>query len=316
MKRLSLFTMVATASLCVFALDEFGEFATAKSEHPEFFRPGVCDNAFLSGNPWYVYCGDAEKCFDSELDSELYEEAEIQAKQNFYEYFRKNDPHVKVEVSGGRKLYQYAEGNMRYVVLGVPKDGVKVVNSPVITDLPENTGAREPSVEVASPAPTPSVASEPTISPKAIEEKTRQEETAAVEPLGKSSESSIQAQTTEEVQNDELDDVQKLQIYRARLENNPNDFRVRIRMARIFDRQGNVKRALRNLEDAAKLIVQDEYTVPADKAPDLHEIAVYAEEHDAGAMAIKCYRMLQRMGVPEEAAFATRRLSDLMLHYQ
>ena len=116
-------------------------------------------------------------------------------------------------------------------------------------------------------------------------------------------------------QPDEISDTEKLKILRARLVKNPGDFHTRIRMAKIFDLQGNEKRALRNYSDAARLLVQAKDALADEKIDALSEIASYEEEHGAGALALKHYRALQRMG-GKGAAIATSRISRLLLRYK
>ncbi len=289
MKALVLLIFCLLCGLTCLALGEFGEFQAARQSHPEFFRPGVVEDARLGDEPWYVYCGEAEKCFDEEQASELYEEAEVQAKLNFYSYFQKREknPAVKVGVVAARKLYQFTEGNMYYVVLGVPKSGVSV------------------SVPVANPAPPVIVQTKPISQPSLPLAQ------AVVSPVGQPA-----AESPSNVkQPNEIGDAEKLKILRARLVKNPGDFHTRIRMAKIFDSQGNERRALRNFSDAARLLVQAKDVPVSEKIDVLNEIASYEESHGAGALALKHYRALQRMG-GKGAAIATSRISRLLLHFK
>lgn len=311
MKRIIVGVAVLLVAGAGLALNEFGNLVQAQGEHPEFFKPGSVTETTLDGAVWYVYCGDAEKCFSEEKSEELYQEAEIQAKMNLYEFFvRKNkDCKVDVSVTKVRKLYQFADGKEFYVVMGVPKANVvvtvtpmapaAVVDQPVVPVVKAVSTVQPPvvmsPVSFANPAPVCSV--------------TQQPKQPSVAEGDASAEQTIPA-------SDGLTDDQKLMVLRARLDARPEDFRVRMRMARIFSCQGNSRRALRNYADAARLIALDEYTVAADKAVDLKEIAQFEEVNGAGAMALKHYRVLQRLGGPDDAAFATRRISALLLRYE
>ena len=126
MQRLGLLIFLMSALSSGFAMNEFGEVATVKKTHPDFFRPGVVSKTQLNGEDWYVYAGDAEKCFKEETDAELYEEATVQAKMNFFNHFAKQDPKVKVQVVGALTLYRVEEGTMRITVLGVPVKNVTI----------------------------------------------------------------------------------------------------------------------------------------------------------------------------------------------
>ena len=344
MKTLGLLTFYLLCGLTCLALGEFGEFQSARQSHPEFFRPGVVEDARLGDESWYVYCGEAEKCFNEEQDSELYEEAEVQAKLNFYSYFQKKEknPAVKVGVATGRKLYQFTEGKMYYVVLGVPKSGVSV-SVPVAKPAPpvsvQKKPISQPSIPaaqaVASPAkqtekpqtphPTaPTVVSKPTVTPVSPPVTSANQGAAAQPSSGENPVAGIVApaagQPAMEAPADvkqpgEIDDAEKLKILRARLVKNPGDFHTRIRMAKIFDSQGNEKRALRNYSDAARLHVLAKDAAVDEKIDVLSEIASYEESHESGALALKHYRALQRMG-GKGAAIATGRISRLLLRFK
>lgn len=333
MKTLGLLTFCLLCGLTCLALGEFGEFQAARQSHPEFFRPGVVEDARLGDEPWYVYCGEAEKCFNEEQDSELYEEAEVQAKQNFYSYFQKqeNNPAVKVGVATGRKLYQFTEGKMYYVVLGVPKSGVSV-SVPVAKSAPPVTVLNKPTPRPAPPAslvaappaketvkpqnPHPTihaVVPKPTVTPPPQPVTSGGVLTAGiVVPAAAQPVAEVPADGK---QPDEISDAEKLKILRARLVKNPGDFHTRIRMAKIFDSQGNERRALRNYSDAARLLVQAKGVPVGEKVDVLSEIASYEESHGAGALALKHYRALQRLG-GKGAAIATSRISRLLLRFK
>lgn len=306
--KIGLMVLAALCAAACFAKDEFGDLASAKAQHPEFFKPGSVLETSLNDAPWYVYCGDAERCFKDETEEELYQEAEVQAKTLFWEYFAKKDKSTKVSVSGSRRMYQVADGAMRYVVMGVPKSGVKVTKgaafAPVVPAPAKPVATPVPVKSVVAPAPARSVENVPVVAPapasaKPVERKPVERKCAASE----------EASAT-------LDDDGKLAILRARLEKKPLDFRCRIRMARIFNAQGNERRALRNYVDAARLIVLDEYTANEDKVDDLLEVAQYAEALGAGGLALKYYRVLQRMRVPSHAAIATSKISRLLLRFE
>ena len=333
MKTLGLMICCVLGGLTCLALGEFGEFNSVRQSHPEFFRPGVVEDARLGDEPWYVYCGEAEKCFNEEQDSELYEEAEVQAKLNFYSYFQKKEknPAVKVGVATARKLYQFTEGKMYYVVLGVPKSGVSV-SVPVAKPAPPVTVQKKPASQpslpaaqvVVSPAKetekpqtphpaVPAVVSKPTVTP--VSPPVTSDAVPAV-GIAVSAAGQPAAEAPADVkQPDEIGDAEKLKILRARLVKNPGDFHTRIRIAKIFDSQGNEKRALRNYSDAARLLVLAKDAAVDEKIDVLSEIASYEEGHGAGALALKHYRALQRMG-GKGAAIATGRISRLLLCFK
>lgn len=308
MKRLASMVLVAGLAVTGLAHDEFGPLAEAKVRHPEFFEAGAVLEASLGNDIWYVYCGDAEKCFSEETDSELYQEAEIQAKTNFLEYFVRQEKtkSVSVSVSGARRMYELAADNMRYVVMGAPKASVRVAISQVVPapDVPVTAVKDVP--KESKPLPIANVPAQGDC-PVDGGMSTESEKPAlrVAPPTDKPSD-----------ENEEMGDEEKLNILRARLERRPDDFNVRMRMARIFARQGKPKRAVRNYADAVRMMVVDVYTDRDEMASAVCEAAEFEERNGAGALALKHFRVLQRIGNQQQIAKATGRISFLLLHFQ
>ena len=120
-------------SMTVFALDDLGTLEKAREEHPAIFVPGNVLEYTIGNEIGYVYNGEAEKCFEGELaesDAELFQEASLDAKKNLYDFLTKDDKSLEVQMSGVRKLYEFAEAKMRRVVLFVGKDKVSVTARP------------------------------------------------------------------------------------------------------------------------------------------------------------------------------------------
>ena len=323
MPGLFLLTCALINGACL-ALNEFGEFNSARQAHPEFFKPGVVDTAKLGDEPWYVYCGEAEKCFDEEQVSELYEEAEVQAKMNFYGYFQKREknPAVKVDASSARKLYQYADGKMYYVVFGVPQSGVNV-SVPLVPakaaqvaaqPAPAGTGnVPVQPVQASTPKPETAQTAAPVAAVPASKPEAGQEQATAAAPASAAAPApAAMPKPAGDTGGQTISDDEILGKLRMRLRQNPDDFNTRIRMARIFERQGKPLRALRNYSDAARLITADTKKDSAKKIEALVEIAEYEESHLAGALALKHYRVLRRMG----SLIANSRISRLLLKYK
>lgn len=279
-------------------MNEFGSLESAKAQHPEFFKPGNVTEALLDSEPWYVYCGDAEKCFDDEVESELYEEAEVQAKCHLYNHFSKDNPAVRVSAEGARRMYQFAESEFRYVVVGVPKSGVTVTVSPApVADGPESI-IPVPSAQASAAAPK--------ISPSPPNPTLEAEVSAKRSALGV-----VDAHKVAE--NSPVDDEARLKAYRKRLAENPNDYHVRMRMARLFARQGNPRRACRNYADAVRIIANDPYSSQDEKSSAIKEVADFEAASGFGGAALKHFRLLQKIGTPECSIYATGRISRLII---
>ena len=311
MKRLASMVLVVSFAVTGIARDEFGPLSEAKAKYPEFFEAGAVLESSLGNATWYVYCGDAEKCFSEETDSELFQEAEIQAKTNFYEYFvkREKTTSVNVTVNGARRMYEFADGAMRYVVMGAPKAAVQV-SVPQAMPVPVKPAptARTTMAE-STPLPIGGV-SAPESTP--VADKVEAEPKESSETI----ETSQPAPVNSPEGNREIDDEEKLNVLRARLEKKPGDFNVRMRMARIFARQGKPKRAVRNYADAVRIMVADDDTGREEKADAVCEVAEFEEKNNAEALALKHFRVLQRIGNQQQSAKATGRISLLLLHYK
>ena len=308
MQRLGLLISAVLAVGSSLAMNEFGDLGTAKGKHPDFFRPGTVVKASLGGVEWYVYCGDAEKCFKDESDSELYEEAEVQAKMNFFNHFAKKDPGVTVDVKGAVKMYQCADGVQRLVVMGVPVKNVVVtpgVKEKTVTPTEKKTVVVQAPVKVNASVQKPVGASKSV----AVDLKAEQKQ---IVPISKG-EAARPVRPVVEDKETSVSDADKLEVLRERLEKTPRDYHLRIRMARIFARQGNVKRALNNYSEATRLMDLDAMRSDADMVADLFEVAKYEDQNGDGAKALKHYRILLKMGNRDISRYANSRISNLLL---
>ena len=244
-------------SLCLIsfycpARNEFGTLEEAKAAHPEYFKPGVALTAMRRGEPWYVCCGKAERCFAQETDVDLYDEAEIQAKCHLHGYFSGTNRGAVVSASGTRRMYQWGDGKSCYVVIGGPRSGISVSFQ----------------------------------SPSHGEEGSRKKL------------------------------VSRLADCQGRIKGCPSSVNLRLQMARISARKGDVSQACRTYAEAVRIILADASSGKEEKAAVLREVADYEAEAGSGGLALKYFRLLQRSGVPEQAKYATERISCLLLNYR
>lgn len=140
----------ALSTLCTtfaaFAADELGTLSEARKHHPAVFVSGNVLPYTISGVEGYTCTGEAEQYFtgkQAETDSELYQEARLDAKGNLLKYLKKERPACEATLSGVRVMYQYADGKMRYVVCFVPKTSV-LIKEPK-QEVFKETGAQEAS---------------------------------------------------------------------------------------------------------------------------------------------------------------------------
>jgi len=120
---------VFCASIPLFSYEDLGSLKTARKTHPEIFIPGSVNTISLQSKPYYVFSGEAEQCFSGEFaepESELYEEAVLSAKSNFFEFLTKGKKTLTVSMSRCSVLYRFHDRKGYTVILFVPKGTVKV----------------------------------------------------------------------------------------------------------------------------------------------------------------------------------------------
>ena len=130
MKTAILILPILAFSLSSFALNELGAFDDARAKNPAIFVPGNVLEYAIEGVSGYVFNGEAEQCFSgnmAESDSELYQEAVLDAKSNLRKYLAKRTKSDAFQLSAVRKLYEYPDGKMRRVVLFVAKESVSAL---------------------------------------------------------------------------------------------------------------------------------------------------------------------------------------------
>ena len=90
-----IFAVFCTTVLMAF--EDLGPIKTVQKKYPQIFKTGSVNIITINKIPCYVFSGDAEQAFSgdfAETESELYEEATISAKSNFYEFLSKKDKNV------------------------------------------------------------------------------------------------------------------------------------------------------------------------------------------------------------------------------
>ena len=101
------------ALLCAGALaayEDLGPLAEARKQYPGIFEAGSVSTLTVKGTPCYVFQGEAEQLFSGEFAEaagELYEEATLTAKSNFYKHFTRPGESLSITMSGCSVLYQF-----------------------------------------------------------------------------------------------------------------------------------------------------------------------------------------------------------------
>lgn len=250
------------------AFEDLGPLEQARESYPQLFIPQSVNQTEIAGRPHYVFSGQAERYFDDEMDSELWEEATLSAKAVLFEHFAEGNKATKVDMSGCAPLYRVKEGKAYTMLMAVPVDRVKV-SRPI---APKPAPAAKPapaSAPEASPAPQPSA--EPAPAPEAA---------PAVPPA------------SPEVKNE-------ISMLRDDIASHPNDWRKRRRLADLYFQAGKDERALRHLALAVKGALEE-----GTNGDELYDLLVSsARKFEAAgndALSLKCSRILLHKPVPFE----------------
>ena len=122
-------SIILALALQTFAFEDLGPLASVRRKRPELFVPGRVLVVDVKGTPSYVFSGVSERSFSgafAEPESELYDEAVLSAKSNFYEHFSKGDKRIGISMSRCQLLYRYNDRKTYTAVLFVPKANVKI----------------------------------------------------------------------------------------------------------------------------------------------------------------------------------------------
>lgn len=247
--------MIAGAGFCI---DDFGPLEKAKKALPAMFIPGNVLVEICNGVEYYVYNGVAEQCFSgamAESDAELYREAVADAKRNLFAYLTKGDKSKTVELSGATIAYQYSEDKLFRAICLVPK-------SKVVVRL----------------VPPP----KPPCDTSAVTNNT-------VAPLAKKDAADVKGETPQ------LPSVEdRISAYKEKLAVHPDDCVTAMRLARLYERNGDFVNADMCYRKIVSTIVSNEKFDKELAADFLLEIAEKEESRGDFATALKHYRLILR----------------------
>ena len=267
--RLAPVFVVLLTAIDVFALNELGSLEDAKRKHPAVFVPGNVMEYVISEEEGYVYSGESEKCFSgsmSEKDSELYQEAELEAKKNLLTFFSDRKPGYEAIIRGGRKIYEYPDGNMRRVVFFVKKDSV------IFQKIPS------------------------TLSVKKNESTTTVDKGTFEKVASEIVRSNVVTTVDKAVCSNKIDAVKKdpLTICLEKIKKDPADCVAMSRAAKIYVRQGDMLRAGRMYGLIVKCVINDEKIDKDFGADLLLEAARFEKKNGDVNVALKYYRLVIR----------------------
>ena len=100
--KLPVAIFVVFCAAVIMAFEDLGPLKTAQRKYPQIFKTGSVNVITINKIPCYVFSAEAEQAFSgdfAETESELYEEAVLSGKSNFYEFLSKKDKNVSVSMS-------------------------------------------------------------------------------------------------------------------------------------------------------------------------------------------------------------------------
>lgn len=282
-------TSIATSG---WGVNDLGALSEAMKTHPAIFIPGNVLKYTISGAKGFVYNGESEKCFSGDMaekDSELYQEAVLDAKRNLIAFLCKQNPSAEISISGAVKLYEYPEENMRRVVCFVKEDmvSIKARSAKRITEASEELKV--------------SIINTNQLTQKVVKELVK-EPIKDNNPLPKMS-----------------SDESPLDSCLKEIAKNPSDCTFRSRAAKMYIRQGDLVKASRMYADIVGLVISNERIDKEFGAGLLMEAAKFERRYGDTNTALKYYRLLvrcdglRRWKLDEKVSEANKNIADLLL---
>ena len=251
----AIMVMIASAGFCI---DDFGPLEKAKKALPAIFVPGNVLIETCNGAEYYVCNGVAERCFSgamAESDAELYREAVADAKRNLFAYLTKGDKRKTVELSGVTIAYQYSEDKLFRAICLAPKSKVVVRHE-------------QPP--------------QPPCDTSAITNNT-------IASLAKKDAEAIKKETPPRISVED-----RISAYKEKLAVRPDDCVTAMRLARLYERNGDFANADTCYRKIVSTIVSDEKFDKELAVDFLLEIAEKEESRGNFAAALKHYRLVIR----------------------
>ena len=280
---------VSCAALSALAFEDLGPIEKARAEHPSIFVPGEVNILDIGGVRSYVYSGVAERYLEEETDSELWQEATLDAKKTLLMKLAGEKTDVEVSVSGETPLYQVKDGNSFLVVVSAPVKNVSTHKKSPPPAAQHSVAVPVKPVLDASPAETHETAqgSVTTVSPNNAPD--------------------ARACAT---------DGMSYSALREHVAENPDDWRARRQLGRRTIEGGNLKRGAKHLDVAVRSALRDADCPAEELSALVFETAQNCEAAEMESLALKYYRMvLHQKCSPDMRKKANAQIGRLMLRF-
>jgi len=287
--KLPVMIFVVFCTTVLMAFEDLGPLKTAQKKYPQIFKTGSVNIITINKIPCYVFSGNAEQAFSgdfAEPDSELYEEATLSAKSNFYEFLSEKDKNVSISMTGCSVLYQYNDKKLYTVILYVPKKNVIVKLDKKNTEFKKKNNTP---THLKKPEPKPSP--------------------AKVTPPSAEAQVSIKQNTAPQSSLE-----RRIAKFRKRIKNNPSDTISLIALADLYKKSENFSEATKFYCLAIKQFEKDIFFDEAEKIRVIYNVALLFERINKNNMALKYYHyMLRHKCSREQKKSAVAAISRLRL---
>ena len=303
MKLPGLVIFTVSALFCsLSAFEDLGNIGTARKTHSEIFIPGSVHEIPIRNKLCYVFSGQSEQFFSGDLaepESELYEEAVLSAKNNFYEKLSDGDKTTKITMSQCSVLYRFNDKKIYTVILFIPKDNVTISKKPKTSAKPQPTSPSPSSKRIQEKKSAAATETKkPTDSPANIEKSTSDAKSAPVN----------NPQSAPQIT------PGRKERYLARLRKKPDDLYLNYNLAKIYEREEDYIQAEKYYRTAAVLASNDSYFDKATKIDIILATARICETVQKYNLALKYYYLLLKLECPYEIRkMATQKISQIRL---
>ena len=266
----------------VFAYEDLGPIDKVRQSHPYIFVPNEVNKVKIGNGENYVFSGQAERDFDEESDSELWQEAALAAKNTFYQWMTKGDARKEVSMSGCAPIYRDRNGNVYNMIMSVPCANVRITDKVSIgSGNVVNDATRTADLDVDT---------------NAVVAKVESDKNGGVD-IGKI-----------------VDNPLDKDALRSWVAEHPNDWRKRRQLAELYLSEGNLARGFRHFQEVLRTARQDGKVTKKELAVMTYAQAVRSDEMNKENLAIKYYRQVLHLDAPDEMRKrANERIAQLLL---
>ena len=311
MMKIPILMILLFCSAALMAFEDLGSLETAQKKYPQIFEMGSINIININDVPCYVFSGEAEQAFAgdyAEPESELYEEATLSAKSNFYETLSKKNKQAVVTMTGSGVLYQYNDKKLYRVILFVPRANVSIKPNDfaAVAAAQKEPGAVQnvPAVAATKPAAVPALPVAAVV-----------DATLAKSPAEAIAVQMPSALTTPKEEAPKLSATERrIAKFKSRIDSDPDNIFALVSLADLYNKSKAYKEALKYYRLAVQKIDQGKFYDEAEKIRIISEITHVAEQNKNYNIALKYnYYLLRHKCSMDQRKKAVAAISRLRL---